>query len=360
MTRVYFNGRFLDRPVTGVERFAGEIIRAVDALCADGDPATAGLQFEIVRPKGAQAGERFCNVPVRTVGTLAGHLWEQVDLPRKLGEGILVNLCNSAPLFGTLSVTCVHDANVFLAPESYSFAFRTAYRAMLPLVIRRSRRWITVSGYSATQLDRLGISDRAPAAIVGNGAEHIERMRLQRSRLAGIDLPRPFVLALGSRSRNKNTDLLIAIAPALRRQGVSVVLAGDANHRVFGQSSAAKPADVVALGRVADEDIAFLFSQAMCFVFPSFYEGFGIPAIEAMACGCPVIAAASSALPEVLGEAAIYCPPDDPQAWHAAIVGLSRNPNLRQELVLRGRERASRYSWDAAARRLLEVIRGLA
>jgi glycosyltransferase involved in cell wall biosynthesis len=360
MTRVCFNGRFLGRPVTGVERFAGETIRAIDALCAEENPATAGLEFEIIRPKGAEAREGFAHVPERTVGTWAGHLWEQIDLPRHLGDGILVNLCNSAPFFGTQSVTCVHDANVFLIPESYSLAFRTAYRAMLPLVIRRSSRWITVSAYSATQLARLGISNRAPNAIVANGVEHIGRLQPRRSRLAATDLPRRFVLALGSRSRNKNLDLLIEISADLQAAGVSIVLAGAANCKIFGGSDAKERPNVIELGRVTDEDIAYLYSSALCFAFPSLYEGFGIPAIEAMACGCPVIAANTSALPEVLGDAALFCSPTDPRAWRSAILRLAADADLCNELALRGRACASRYSWRAAALRLLDVVRPLA
>jgi glycosyltransferase involved in cell wall biosynthesis len=173
-------------------------------------------------------------------------------------------------------------------------------------------------------------------------------------------LPRPFILALGSRSPNKNIELLLAISGALRASGLSIVLAGGANARVFGKSAPVQYPNVLELGRVEDEDLAFLYSQALCFAFPSFYEGFGIPAIEAMASGCPVVAANSSALPEVLGDAALLCSPTDPQAWQAAITRIARDPDLRARLVQRGRERAVLYSWRAAALRLLDVIRTLA
>jgi glycosyltransferase involved in cell wall biosynthesis len=230
---------------------------------------------------------------------------------------------------------------------------------MLPLVIRRSSRWITVSAYSAAQLARLGVSDRPPGAIVGNGSEHIASLQPARSRLAKVALPRPFVFAIGSRSRNKNIDLLLGISATLRAAGLSIVLAGEANPRVFHKSAAIEHPNILELGRVEDDDIAFLYSQALCFAFPSLYEGFGIPAIEAMACGCPVVAANSSALPEVLGGAALLCSPTDPQAWRSAIGSLAENPDLRAQLVKRGRERADLYSWRASALRLLQVVRTL-
>jgi glycosyltransferase involved in cell wall biosynthesis len=360
MTRVFFNGRFLVRPVTGVERCGGEIIRAVDALCTEGHSAVSGLDFEIVRPPADSVSERFARIPERVIGRRGGHLWEQLDLPRYVRGGILVNLCNLAPLRGALNVTCVHDANVFLIPESFAWSFRVAYRIMLPLVIRRSSRWVTVSDYSARQLVRLGVADRPPSAIVGNGSEHIGRLQPSRSRLATIELPPSFIFAMGSKSQNKNIDLLLGLSGALHARGLSIVLAGGANPRVFNRPAATPHPNVLELGRIDDDDIAFLCSRALCFAFPSFYEGFGIPAIEAMACGCPVIAANSSALPEVLGDAALFCPPTDPQAWLSAISNLAGDSDLRARLVQRGQERAAIYSWRLAALRLLDVIRTLA
>jgi glycosyltransferase involved in cell wall biosynthesis len=360
MTRVFFNGRFLVRPVTGVERCGGEIIRAVNALCTEGHSAVDGLDFEVVRPPGDRVSERFSRIPERVIGTRGGHLWEQFDLPRYVRGGTLVNLCNSAPLHGALNITCVHDANVFLTPKSFAWPFRVAYWILLPLVIRRSSRWITVSDYSARQLVRLGVADRLPSAIVGNGSEHIGRLQPSRSRFAMIELPTSFIFAMGSKSQNKNIDLLLGLARALHAAGISIVLAGGANSRVFNGSAATPDPNVLELGRIEDEDIAFLCSRALCFAFPSCYEGFGIPAIEAMACGCPVIASNSSALPEVLGDAALLCSPTDPKAWLSAISSLARDPDLRARLAQRGRERAAAYSWRLAALRLLDVIRSVA
>jgi glycosyltransferase involved in cell wall biosynthesis len=360
MTRVFFNGRFLTRPVTGVERFGGEVIRAIDALCTEGHSAVEGLDFEVVRPPSDCVSERFSRIPERGVGARGGHLWEQLDLPRYVRGGILVNLCNSAPLRGTINVTCVHDANVFLIPKSFAWRFRVAYWIVLPLVIRRSSRWVTVSDYSARQLIRLGVADRPPSAVVGNGSEHIRRLQPSRSRFATTELPPLFIFAMGSRSQNKNIDFLLGLSDALHAMGLSIVLAGGANSRVFNRAAATAHPNVLELGRIEDEDIAFLYTRALCFAFPSFYEGFGIPAIEAMACGCPVVAANSSALPEVLGDAALLCPPTDRQAWLSAISKLARDPDLRAQLVQRGSERAAVYSWRVAALRLLDVIRTIA
>jgi glycosyltransferase involved in cell wall biosynthesis len=357
LTHVYFNGRFMSRPITGVERYGWEIIREIDALCTEGHAATLGLDFEIVRPKGFISQQPFTHIRTTIVGSRTGHLWEQFDLPRYAKDGILVNLCNFAPLVGSTNVTCVHDANVYLMPSNYSSRFRTAYRILLPLVIRRSQKWVTVSRYSADQLAYFHISNRAPDAIVGDGSEHILRLNPSLSRLASADLPRPFIFAMGSRSPNKNIDLILSLAGSLRSEGISIVLAGGVNVDVFGTSAAINHDLAFELGRIEDHDIAYLFSRALCFTFPSFYEGFGIPAVEAMACGCPVISANTSAMPEVLGDAALYCSPADASAWLAAIRKLNSTPDLRADLVARGRKRAAHYSWRESALRLIEVMR---
>jgi glycosyltransferase involved in cell wall biosynthesis len=185
-------------------------------------------------------------------------------------------------------------------------------------------------------------------------------MRPERSRLAATDLPRPFVFAMGSPSPNKNTDLLLAMSEALRAAGLHLVMAGGVNSNVFRKPIHAGAANVLQLGRVDDQDVAYLYTQALCFAFPSLYEGFGIPAIEAMAFGCPVVASNSSALPEVLGDAALFCPPTDMQSWLSAITRLACEPDLRAQMVWRGRQRAGLYSWRKVALRLLEVVRTLA
>ncbi|HLM48766.1 MAG TPA: glycosyltransferase family 1 protein, partial [Myxococcaceae bacterium] len=110
-------------------------------------------------------------------------------------------------------------------------------------------------------------------------------------------------------------------------------------------------------GYVADEDLAALYSGAMAFVYPSLYEGFGLPPLEAMACGTPVVVARTSSLPEVVGEAALQLSPDDANAWRETALKLLRDDALRRELSDKGRERAALFNWDDCARRTLATYR---
>jgi glycosyltransferase involved in cell wall biosynthesis len=137
--------------------------------------------------------------------------------------------------------------------------------------------------------------------------------------------------------------------------GVKIVLAGGSNSRVFG----GKPLDhenLVLAGYVTDGELRALYERAECFLYPSFYEGFGLPPLEAMHCGCPVVVSRRASLPEVCGPAARYCDPDDSHDIANQVRTVLSSADLRRELVEAGRERAAGFSWADAASRLEEIL----
>lgn len=355
--RLLLNGRFADRPITGVERYGHEIVRAIDQLAVEDHPLIRGWEIEFIRPVSASEPYPFEAIKERRVGPLSGHAWEQFVLPREVDRNaVLINLCNFTPLVTKRSVTCVHDAHVWLMPDNFSAPFRLFYRVMLPLVIRRSSKWVTISRYSADQLQKAGAAGRAPDMIAGNGTEHVPRMASGLPRTAHEALPSNFVFALGSRSKNKNFQLVERIAPRLLEKGIAVVAAGGGNETVFGSANSESTADgVVRLGRVSDADLSWLYTRARAFLFPSYFEGFGVPPIEAMALACPVVASNTSALPEVTGDAAILCDPDDDEQWIAAVELLCTDAEQRATVVKRGHACASRHSWRSSAIKYLEL-----
>ena len=125
---------------------------------------------------------------------------------------------------------------------------------------------------------------------------------------------------------------------------------------MFARERPVLPAPATLVGRVNDGELRALYEGAACFLFPSRYEGFGLPAIEAMACGCPVVAARAGALPEECGEAALLCDPASPGEFAAAVARLLDEPGLADGLRAAGRARAATFTWDGAARRLLDAI----
>jgi glycosyltransferase involved in cell wall biosynthesis len=191
--------------------------------------------------------------------------------------------------------------------------------------------------------------------VVPNAAEHFVGLEPDRSVLDRLALPEHgYILAIGGRSRRKN---LAVIERALEGFGPApplVVAAGGAS-RAFAASNAAPASRSVFLDQVSDAAIKAFYASALCLVFPSRYEGFGLPPLEAMACGCPVITSRAASMPEVCGDAVLYCDPDRPETVAANIRLLMTDQALRVGLIAKGNDRVRLFSWNRSACRLLKI-----
>ena len=353
------NGRFLSQPQTGVQRYAGEITRGIDACLAADETLARRMRWEIVLPADVTEEPAYERIGVRRSRRGTGYLWEQTVLPA-MARGGLVNLANLGPLLHPRQILCLHDANVFTAPGSYRPAFRLFYRTLHPLLARRAAVVTTVSEAAARDLaQHLGVPRRR-IVVLPNGHEHALRWQSDPGALRRLSGTRPFVLLLGSRARHKNIDLLLRLVPALAERGLDLVLTGGCS-AIFSASDREPDtaANLHRLGAVSDDELAGLMDRALCLAFPSWTEGFGLPIIEAMARGCPVIASDRASMPEVCGDAALMAAPDDPAAWLAAIDTLRQSPALRADLVGRGAEQVRRFSWAHSAAGYVELLERL-
>ena len=346
--RLAINARFLTQRTTGVQRFAAEVTRAL---------AARGAALRLLAPPGAPA--RFDDLPVEIAGTRSGQAWEQLDLPRAAGGDMLLNLGNTAPLLrGARQAVVIHDAGVFDTPESYAFAFRAWYRALHLALPRRGARIVTVSEFSRARLALRLRLDPARIGVMPEGGEHVLRAPADPGVLARHGLaPRGYALAVGTRAAHKNLGALGAAAALLAARGMALAVAGAVQGHAFSGAADAAGAGVRLLGRVTDAELRALYENALCLLFPSRYEGFGIPPLEAMWCGCPVLAARAGAVPEVCGDAALWFDAEGAATPEAALARLLDQAGLAAALGQAGRERARRFSWDAAAVRLLDLLR---
>ncbi|MDB5508026.1 MAG: glycosyl transferase group 1 [Hyphomicrobiales bacterium] len=345
------NGRFLTQSASGVQRYASQIVKGLDTLAAAG---TTRRPMVLAVPPGKIAAPALASIPLRTVGTRGGYYWEQIQLP-SAAPGPLLNLCNLGPVSRTDQVLCIHDANIFTDPGSYSRAFGLAYRVLQPLLVRRAARVATVSSFSARMLAKYLPVRAEDIAVLPNGHEHVREWDPSRSKILEGRRDRPFILLLGSKAKHKNADLILGLADALDSLGLDIYVAGGGGH-VFAASEQRDRSNVVRLGFVTDDDLAALLGRAMCLAFPSWNEGFGLPILEAMALGCPVISSDRASMPEVGGRAAVYAAPDAPADWLSKISELLASPDRRQEMAGLGREQALRFSWKGSAEGYLDAI----
>jgi len=370
MMRIAFDATAMPRLMAGAAVYTYELARALAAVDSENEYVilARGRHFDDLAA--SRAGLRV--LKVRAPSRLLRLLWEQTVLPwsarggRRLRIDVLHSPHHTTPLVpcGCRRVVTIHDLTFFLLPERYPTTRRLYFQTMTRLSARVADAVIVPSEAVKGDVMRiLGlpperlfvIPEAAGPAFHPQDAVAVEAVR-RRYGLEG-----PFLLSVGSLEPGKNRERLLQAFARLRTRGLkqTLVVAGQRAWRYEGEVPLARSLgltdSVRFLGHVPQADLPALYSAADLFVFPSLYEGFGLPALEAMACGTPVVASNVSALPEVVGDAALQVSPLDVEALAGAMERLLRDDRLRSDLRERGLERAARFSWEKAARQTVEV-----
>jgi glycosyltransferase involved in cell wall biosynthesis len=351
--RVLIDLRMVERQIHGIARYALELARRLPRIARDweftalvgpeGLPSTLGpLQPELPH---LVASARFLS-PFEQPSLVAVLLGSRFDLFH--ATSFSLPALWSGPLVATL-----HDANHLALPENYRPRTTAYYRIVVGPRARRARALITVSEFSRAELARHLDLPPERLQVIPQGVDerfHPRSLSEIAAFRAEHALPPRFLLAMGNAKAHKNLQMVARIA--LHLPLPLVVLAGPGTARRLGF-----PAQTRELGEIPEDELPLLYASAEALLFPSYYEGFGLPPLEAMASGCPVVASRAASLPEVCGDAALLVDPHSLEGWRDAVLRLCRDAALRKSLSERGIERAARFTWNACAEQTLAVYR---
>jgi glycosyltransferase involved in cell wall biosynthesis len=335
--------------------------------------AAAG-EFELVgmahREPAAAARLRAAGVTVEWQPAPLGVLWQQWQLPRRLARGdldLLWSPVQTLPRRLPLpAVATIHDLAVLLWPETLPARVRWSQVPFLGATVERAARLVAVSEATARDLVAAFPAAAGKVEVIWNGVDPgwrpatPERVAATRERLSAPD---GYFLYAGTLEPRKNVGLLLEAWQRLRddepERALPLLIAGPdgwKHERLAARLDALSGAGVRRLGRLPLAELREVVAAATAFVYPSLYEGFGLPVVEAMATGVPVVVAETSSLPEIAGEAALVVQPDDAEELAHALARLAGEPALAADLGRRGVERARSFSWDESSRRLAALF----
>jgi len=360
----------------GIGRYSRELVKALAALSPEKEApayrlfvASAG---RVSLP--ALPGPNFAWRPTRLTERWLARLWYRLHLPLwiQTWTGPL-DLFHATDFFlppvkpGTRTLVTVHDLSFVRQPETTMPGMSRQLNQWAPRSVRQADHVIAVS--EATRQDLIELYQTPPQkiSVLYHGVTTDFQPVTAPDRLAEVRQKyglgsQPFILSVGTIQPRKNYQRLIQAFAALD-PALALVIIGSKGWRyeaTFNEvARCGLTGRVHFLGFVADADLPAMYSAASLFVYPSLYEGFGLPALEAMACGTPVIASNQSALPEVVGEAGLLIDPHDVEALAAAMSRLLADTDLRQKLAQAGQARAAQFTWTGMAAQLLDLYKTL-
>jgi glycosyltransferase involved in cell wall biosynthesis len=373
MIRVGFDGRYINDRFHGIGRVASSLLEAMLELSADQEfvlflgRQEVDSRFDVRRFASDPRVELVpldlpLLVPIEHVvwpRLIRRHRLDVVHSPYVLGP-----LMSSVPV-----VVTVHDLIFERHPEyTPNRLVRFAYKSMAAASLRRASEVVAVSDATRRDLEHWYPATRGRTHVIPNGVSRTFSRVDDQARLADVrmrySLPPRFVLAVGAGRPHKNLAVLVEAARELKGGGIGVVLASAPDRRFpddvgdlirrYGLEQ-----DVRRIAAVREEDMAALYTLADVFVFPSFVEGFGLPVLEAMAAGTPVVASDIPVLREVAGDAFLPFDPTDASALATQVLLVFRDGGLRARLTTNGLRRAAQFSWRRSARATLELYRSL-
>ncbi|MEN9918485.1 MAG: hypothetical protein RL662_921 [Bacteroidota bacterium] len=346
------NGRFLTQKATGVHRYAFEICNKLHEM---------GVDFYVAIPKDINKDYTFSFKTV-VCGSLSTHLWEQISLPnylRSQGSPLLISFSGCGPLNYSNQIITIHDVSHERHPEWFSKNYFRFYHFMMPRIATKAHAVLTVSEFSKQEIiDTIGISASKIHVIHSNVPFQDKPSAQEVLNYTKDDKAEKYILTVSSMDPRKNFVRLVEAFGNIEDKSIKLYIIG-MQFKAFNTPDLAKLINdnVVLPGYIDDEALQKMYQNALFSVYPSLYEGFGLPPLESMTFGCPAIVSDIPALKEVSGEAVLYADPYNVADMTNKMNILASDAQLRHDLRLKGLEQIQKYSWDKSAKQVLELAK---
>ena len=349
---IYINARFLTQETTGVQRFASELSKKIK---------NSNLEAIFLAPKVGIIQHRLLQeLKVIQIGNFKGYIWEQIELPlflKTIGSPILVNLMSTSPILYFNKIYTLHDITFIRYPKNFNWKFRIVYKILVPLMLRSSKKIITVSNFSKNEIISYYGIENKKISIVYNGinVEINNELRINEN-----SSNHKYFLTVSTPSENKNLIRLIEAFVLLDRSDIKLYIIGGFDSfrykNISGINNYSKNMNIVFKGRVSDEELKVYYKNAIGFLFPSLYEGFGIPPLEAQNYGCPVMVSAINVFSEIYRDSVIYCDPFSVKDITKNLSLLVKDKKLVKELKMKGLENVKKFTWDKSFMSFQNII----
>jgi glycosyltransferase involved in cell wall biosynthesis len=337
MRRIAVNGKFLSQKITGTQRSAIEILKALDLIAPN-------LEIVLLVPKKQKIPYAFQNIKVKKCGIFKGFLWEQISFPIHLflHRALPMNLCGVCPVIAPKGITVLHDIRNNIHREWMPEKMRAKLSAYWHIfqsywICRFATQIVTVSKFSKKQIIEYFKVASNRITVIPNGWQHIQAAQTHQD--GG------YFFSLASIAKHKNFRWVVEVAK--RNPKSQFRIAGSLNKNLFDANDLKELPNLKFLGYLTDEEIVSQMLGCKAFLFPSLYEGFGLPPLEALSLGTPVVVSNCASLPEVFGKSAHYIDPFD---YNVDLEKLLAEPVAPASEVL------DRYNWEKSATALQNIL----
>jgi glycosyltransferase involved in cell wall biosynthesis len=349
---IVINARFLTQSMTGVQRYCFEISIRLKYHY--------GNQIKFVSPKGIILKEEAEVLGAKIIGNYTSYYWEQIELPvylRAIGSPLLLCMANMAPILYKNKISVIHDIAFMVYPQTFSKSFLYAYKVLIPWVIRTSKLVLTVSEFSKNEILRYYSVDSEKVKVLYPGLKKEFRIQEHARECIGGN----YILAVSSLNYRKNFVRILQAFELVSKEckDVKLFIVGDIKGNHFATVDIEhyiNNPSFCFLGRVSDGELNTYYNNALCFLFPSLYEGFGFPLLEAQACGCPVITSNVASMPEVAGGSALLCNPASVEDIKNKILQMINDVDTRRNYAELGQNNVLRFNYDNTVNNVIEIV----